>query len=81
MAQAKAKKDHIDEYNGFGIKGRLSNPFDLLKVVGAGVVMFLAIPASQNIAKVIGKKLKFIDSDIEPITSQPVVETNNKRFY
>ncbi len=64
-----------------GLKGNIFNPNDWVKMILGGVVLIITFAASQNLAKKIGGKVPYVDTDIDPITRQPIVEGPSKRIY
>lgn len=73
----------LDKYEN-PLTGKTDSIFDLgslfSKVLGV-VVMFFIIATGQNVASKISSKVP-VDTTIEPLTRQPVVNTGNtKRIY
>jgi len=68
-----------------GQKGNILNPNDWFKMILGGVVLIITFATSQNIVKNIGEKIggkvPYVDTDIDPITRQPIVEGPSKRIY
>ncbi len=64
-----------------GLKGNIFNPNDWAKMILGGVVLIITFATSQNLAKKIGGKVPYVDTDIDPITRQPIVEGPSKRIY
>lgn len=62
-----------------GTKGNILNPGDWISLILGGVVLIFTFAASQNVAKLVGGKVPYADSTIDPLWEQKQPQGNQNQ--